>query len=179
MEQEFDRNWVRPYLNPDEYVLWTGRPGRGRLLSGNDVFMIPFSILWCGMAIYIEHTAFSSNAPLFFKLWGIPFVLFGLYITVGRFIHMAYLRRRTQYAVTNQKLISVCGQKVHILRGNDRLEMRITVRSDGSGTIRFGPERGYAYANRQREAAWPGAGFAFENIADVARIEQIVQNSCR
>ncbi len=43
-------NRINQYLMPDEYVLWNGKPGKGNLLTGQDVFMIPFSIMWCGAA---------------------------------------------------------------------------------------------------------------------------------
>lgn len=39
-----DYAFARPYLAPGETILWRGRPEKGHLLSGQDAFMIPFSI---------------------------------------------------------------------------------------------------------------------------------------
>ena len=43
------------------------------------------------------------DAPLLFKIWGIPFVLAGLYFVFGRFIVEGKRLSRTVYAITNKK----------------------------------------------------------------------------
>src|SRR5436190_4038120 len=40
-------------------------------------------------------------------LWGIPFVLIRQYLLWGRFLHAAWKKRRTHYAVTNRRVIVV------------------------------------------------------------------------
>jgi hypothetical protein len=66
-----------------ENLLWSGRPPDGLRLTGRDLFMIPFSIMWGGFAIAWESLVVLKGAPLLFRLWGIPFVLIGLYIMSG------------------------------------------------------------------------------------------------
>lgn len=61
-------NWINQYLMPDEYVLWNGKPEKGNLLTGQDVFMIPFSIMWCGFAIVWETSVLIMSAPLLFRI---------------------------------------------------------------------------------------------------------------
>jgi len=126
-----------------EQVVWSGRPRQGLFFTPRDVLLVPFSILWGGFAIFWEYSVLSigakvhSRPPLFFALWGVPFVLAGLFLIFGRFLLDAYVRKETIYALTNRRiLISRSGpfQKFYTL-SLDRLP-GLTL--SGSGTIIFG-----------------------------------------
>ena len=71
--------------------------------------MIPFSLMWGGFSFFWEYEAVKSGGPLFFDLWGVPFLLVGLYMIVGRFFYEAMLRSRTYYGLTNQRVIIISG----------------------------------------------------------------------
>ena len=171
MEYTDEYSFARPYLSNGEVVLWKGRPGKGHLLTGNDIFLIPFSILWCGFAIFWETTVVASGAPFFFKLWGIPFVCVGLYITFGRFLWTAYVRKHTVYVITNRRIIRSRRGRVDSLSARSMPAMHAKVRKDGTGTIRFGEPSYY-----RRNTFDPNDGlFTLENIPDVIRVQQIIE----
>ena len=150
MNDEFA--FARPYLAPGE------------------------AILWCGFAIFWFVTALI-NAPLPFTLFGVPFVCMGLYMTVGRFFHAAWLRENTAYVITTGKIIRRRGNKIDMLDAKTMPAIHVTARTDGTGTIQFGQptyyhRRGYGYNG------WsPNGGiFTLENIPDVARVQHILHS---
>ena len=174
LEVQQDYSFANPYIGPGESILWRGCPGKGHLFTGSDVLMIPFSILWCGFAIFWEASVLSAGAPLLFKLWGIPFVCVGLYITVGRFFHMAWMRKRTAYVITNKKIIRARGNRIDMIEGRNMPPVQISAFRDGSGTIRIGFP---TYYRRRNSVSWNGTDssvFSLENIPEVARVERII-----
>ena len=96
-------------LESGERLLWSGAPPQGLLLRSSDAFLIPFSLMWGGFALFWEATTVKAKAPVFFTLWGIPFVLVGLYVMVGRFFVDARQRSRTFYGVTDRRILIVTG----------------------------------------------------------------------
>jgi hypothetical protein len=94
---------VHRHLRADEQLLWQGAPDAGVWFTSEDVFLVPFSILWCGFAIFWESSVIGGHAPFFFRLWGIPFVAVGLYFVAGRFFYKNYRKRSTVYAVTTKR----------------------------------------------------------------------------
>ncbi|MGO9170512.1 MAG: hypothetical protein ACLP7P_00900 [Rhodomicrobium sp.] len=73
-------------LDHGERLLWSGMPRQGIFFRPSDIFMVPFSLFWGGFAFFWEFTAMTSNkSQSFFPLFGIPFVLIGIYIIAGRF----------------------------------------------------------------------------------------------
>ncbi|MGD0898102.1 MAG: hypothetical protein ABR915_09730 [Thermoguttaceae bacterium] len=100
---------IRSELRPEERLLWTGRPPQGIRLRATDAFLIPFSILWGGFAFFWEAMVIASGAPLFFVAWGIPFVVVGLYLVLGRFWVDARQRAHTFYGLTDSRIIVVEG----------------------------------------------------------------------
>lgn len=134
---QIDARWIRPYLEADETILWTGMPEKLHLLSSQDAFIIPFSLLFAGFAFYWETMVIIHGAPWFFPLFGSFFVLVGLYLTVGRFLWMAYVLKRTLYAITDKKVIIKYPGQVDILQKRHYPPQAVKQYRDGTGTIHF------------------------------------------
>ena len=148
-------------LAPGERLLWSGRPAGGILLHRADVFLIPFSLLWAGFVIFWELTAVRSRAGAFFSIWGLAFILIGLYFVIGRFIVDAWQRRQTTYGLTDQRAIIVSrslggGRQVKSLPLRTLSEVTLSERPNGSGTIKLGPTPGSMFSILTIDAAWPG-----------------------
>lgn len=163
----------RPHLNANERLVWAGRPKTGILFRPSDKFLIPFSIFFGGIAIFWEILAFVTGAPLFFKLWGIPFVIIGLYMLVGRFLIDAGRRASTIYGLTNERLIIRSG----ILRKDMRFfyirsfaGITLYKKPDNSGSIDLEPTD-FRYS-MMKGMDWPGVKqpLSIEFVEDVQSV---------
>lgn len=143
----------QPYLLPGERILWTGRPKQGFTLSPRDTFLIPFSLMWGGFAIFWNYGVWmsfpNSGTPddWFFKLWGLPFLVVGLYLIAGRFVHDAHIRKNLFYGVTDQRILIVRRKKITSLDIHRLPRLELSEHRDGTGTLafeaaNFGPWRG-------------------------------------
>ena len=171
-------------LASGERLLWSGQPRRGVRLTAADAFLIPFSLLWGGFAIFWEYSVFQSNTPFFFRLWGIPFVLMGLYLILGRFFVDASRRSRTYYGLTDLRVLIIGGSRlrsVTSLELGKLAQLGISEHSDRSGTISFG-----AYVGPMPEwlaSSWPGTSKQlpprFEMIEDVRAVYNSIREAQR
>lgn len=138
---------LRRQLRPSENVLWTGRPSLGFVLRPVDALLIPFSLFWGGFAIFWNVSVWTTSAPLFFKLFGLPFLIAGFYFIVGRFLVDQILRQRLMYAVTDRRVLIL---KEHANTSTTSLDLarlpalELVEHPDGSGTIRFGSSGGWS-----------------------------------
>jgi hypothetical protein len=146
-------------LLPDETILWTGRPGQGLMFSSRDIFLVPFSLLWCGFAIFWESNVWRMNgAPDFFMLWGASFVCIGLYFVFGRFVADAWVRKGMKYAVTDKRILierSAPFAKFSAVAIAQIADVDLSENADGRGTIRFGPAM--SLLGRQNMGLWSPA----------------------
>ena len=159
---------IKEELIPNENVIWTGKPESGQLFKTSDIFMIPFSIMWGGFALFWESTAITMNAPLLFKIWGIPFVVVGLYMIFGRFIYEFYNRKALFYGITNKRIIikqTIIPKKTTTLILSNIQEVNLRIKKNGNGDIIFAPERSLISSfNRQYQPP------SFLNIKDCKEI---------
>lgn len=171
-------------LSHDEGLLWSGMPRQGFLLRPQDAIMIPFSLIWGGGAIFWEYTALHSDAPLFFKLWGVPFVLVGLYLILGRFLVDSYIRTRTYYGVTNLRIIILSGfsgREVKSLALKGLNQVSLSERPDASGNITFGSPLGggTGWSGTAQLGMAKYAPQSFEAIAEVRQVYETIREAQR
>ncbi len=157
-------------LDPGERLLWSGRPRQGILLRPADLVRVPFSLLVLGAAIVWEMRAIGRHAP-----WalGVPMILFGVYVVVGRLIVDALSRARTAYALGDRHAVIVSGLFRRRVRSVDLAAVRgVEVRPgpSGSGSIYFGPAP-------PKLAILPSASPAFELIAGLDEVHERVRTA--
>jgi hypothetical protein len=91
--------------------------------------------------VFWEMMVLRTNAPFFFRLLGIPFVLAGCCLSFGRFVADAGARARIRHALANRRILII---RAGITRSVtalslDRLpEIQLSQRADGPGTRHFG-----------------------------------------
>jgi hypothetical protein len=167
-------------LKSGEQVLWQGRPRGGIRLRGSDWYLIPFSLIWCGIVFVAAGAAlFGPKKDSAGGLLIIPFLLVGLYVLLGRFFIDAMRRTNTTYALTSRRAIIVAdffGRKVQSINIQTIPEVSVTEKSDGSGTITFGATQ---LLNWGRQNLWTGGSSqpAFEMIEDVRRVSDLVEKA--
>jgi hypothetical protein len=174
---------INETLDRGEHVIWSGRPRLGVLLRGIDAFAIPFALLWTSIPLFGVWTALTGpkgNAFAFFP--ALPFVLIGLYLLFGRFFIDAAQRRRTFYALTDERILIVSGlmsrsTRSLTLRTLDQVD--VSARASGEGTITFGRSAFGSFAL----PGWPGMkGYQppmFEMIPDAVAVAKLIRDTQR
>jgi hypothetical protein len=174
---------IRSELAPGEQVLWSGQPRQGITLRASDALGIPFSLFFAGFSVFWLYTAARSGAPLPFVLFGVPFVLIGAYLLVGRFVVEARQRAATYYALTPQRIIICSGllsRTVKSLQLQTIQELSLAEHSNGTGTITFGASHPMA-AMFGGMPGWPGMdqylGPRFDLIAQARTVYESVRKA--
>jgi len=152
-----------------------------------DAFLIPFSLLWGGFALFWEGGVLGlfGKAPIgidaLFVLWGVPFVLVGQYFIWGRFLYKRWDRRRTIYAVTSQRVLVLRGRGVQSTFLEQLPTLNQHSRADGSGSIEFSTVSfGYGYwANTGMDFFGRRGTLAFYDIPEVAAVYRLIADARR
>ena len=141
-------------------MLWEGAPDPSVVFSKQDFFLIPFSLLWGGFAIFWE-IGVSASGWGFGTIWGIPFVLVGLYLIVGRFFYKRWDRRNTSYVLTDRRAVIVSAKGRRVLDADVRSAHMQVERGPGS--------RGSAIWSLPGSPTWGGSRLGSFNTALLAR----------
>jgi hypothetical protein len=175
------RTVIRNILSDGERLLWAGQPVQGVHVTTADALLIPFSVLWGGFAMFWEYEVVARHAPVFFMLWGLPFVGVGLYLIFGRFLVDAKLRANSYYGITNRRIVIVSGilnRTVKSVNLRTLSDVTMSERSNGSGTISFGANN--VVSAWMASASWPGLNGGvpvFELPENVTQVYNIIRQA--
>lgn len=163
---------LQQHLDTNEKLIWTGRPKTGVVFRIADIFLIPFSLLWCGFAIF--WVIMASQGSIFFAMFGIPFVVIGLIFVFGRFIIDAKQRENTYYGLTDDRIIIKSGiynKSIKSLNIKTLSDIEYVEKNDGSGTINIGPKNPMMMWGNGMNW-WPGvkASPSLDLIPDVRKV---------
>ena len=107
--QNTESNSWEDYLERDEKLIWQGAPATGLRFSTSGLglsvfgfFFMSFSMVWVVMAFSMGG---GTGAEKLFPLFGVPFVLVGLWLVAGHWFFDAYKRKYARYALTNKRAI--------------------------------------------------------------------------
>jgi len=189
MEREEIYQDLQTELGSGESFAWAGQPSRKAVFHAQDVFLIPFSLLWGGFAIFWEASVLGFTGQFNAKanpaiwpmaLFGIPFVVIGQYMIWGRFLYASWKKGKILYAVTNKRVLVVDtgrGRKVTAAFLQQLPAINKSVRGDGIGTITFGLAP-VTYGRRSSVASWDGGLSSvvptFVDVEDAESVYRIV-----
>lgn len=96
-------------LTDGEEIIWQGTPEKITFFTRADILLLPLTLLLGGYLIFwsIASARLIAAGNLSFPLFGLLFLLIGIYLVFGR-IWFRYKRRsRDCYAVTSKRVITV------------------------------------------------------------------------
>ena len=163
---------VRRQLLSGETIIWEGRPDGGFIFRPIEAFLVPFSLMWAGFAVFWNVTVWMTDANLAFKLFGLPFLIAALYITVGRFLIDMHFRKATTYFVTNRRVLIARGWHLKSLDIKRLPSLELVEKPDGSGTIRFGAAVGL-FSGANSFGIWQPTFDATPQFIRVPRVRSI------
>ncbi len=127
-------------LAPGETIQWHGKSEKKKMITYSDYMYIPFSIMWLGFVGLWEYKIIEVQYPWAFHLIGIPMLVAGLYMAIGRFFFKAYKKKTSCYVITNKRVIETFEDSRLGYREKPIHEIGRMVRfveKDGVGTLVF------------------------------------------
>ncbi len=159
-----------------ETVVWFGQPDPKRFLLQSLPLFI-FGIPWTAFAVFWVYAAsgfdfppdFSKGGFSFFPLFGLPFVLIGVWLLLSPVFH--YVKAfKTLYIVTNKtaRIVTMGRTKqVETFTGEDLQQIQRKEKPDGSGDIIF--QHRVSHSSKGGRTITP---VGFFGIGAVAVVEQ-------
>ena len=178
-------------LEPGETILWQGQPERGIVWRDALSPLGLFGVVFTGFSLFwiLAAASMLAEGPGFpftlFPLFGLPFLLVGLFLMGGHVVLDAYVRATTWYTLTDRTAFvarAVLGKRTlesYPIASMDRLEL-----ADGvPGDVIFGmarhtyPDR-VARQGRSRNKLVTGTRtqLGFRKITEARKVWRILQD---
>jgi hypothetical protein len=160
-----------------ERLLWCGAPRQGIDFKSEDIVLIPFSVIWGGFAFFWEYSVLREKLDPSFWLSGIPFLLIGLQLIIGRFFTDRFERKHRCYGVTDQRILILSNwprRKLESFSTGSLNGISFTERSDGGGDIVFGIARPKPLLSSRRNRPSP---VVFELGDQLRKVYEIIQRA--
>lgn len=164
----------------EEHILWKGQP-TPKVFTRSDIVMIPISILWGSVVLFVGMFAFFSGS-LVLIAFGAFFVFMVSYSIIGRILYRWWKRKNTYYAVTNKRVLvltDLWNKNLQTAYINTIPVINKSIRSDGTGSITFGNTSFWASVNESTGLDFMGPSYGkeaptFHDIKDAARVYETV-----
>jgi hypothetical protein len=171
---------LRSHLEPSEKLLWVGRPTQGIVFTPADWYLIPFSLLWLGIALVNFWHGIKTPQPIA-GLMAVLVMGVGIYVVVGRYLTDWLYRSRLIYGVTDRRAIIVSGvlsRSVQSIDLSSLSGLKVEERGDGTGTISFGDQRTYGMHGSGYHISH-ALGTQFFRVTNVRMVYSIVHEEMR
>ena len=177
--------YIRENLQDGEHILWEGRPSQTKLFSPIDLYHLIF-VMFITIAVsvmgYLAVTGQiklkeSEYSTLSLYLFFAVYYPTALYALIGRFLYKKHLRKKTHYYITNQRVLSLHGKRVHDTSLNQFKDISVDVFDDNTGTIIFGEDIGinkYSYEMGFALFTYKSFPVMFFDIDEVEKVQDII-----
>lgn len=123
-EYLYSKSKINEFILQDEQLLWTGKPVKKIKLLPAERFNIVFGIFWTAFsAFWIAMASWGTSQieggdamTKIFPLFGVPFLLIGLYLVFVAPIRSKNRRKNLEYALTNKRILILYNGKTQNLQ---------------------------------------------------------------
>ena len=168
-------NW----LQPDEKIVWQGRPLATRIFTKNDLYLIPINIffIWSVLNTYLNY-GLDLILAMFFVLV--------FYLAIGRYIHKYFKKKDTIYYITDKRVVIIDDRHKKMLQEMEYSKIKKIEKSigkNGIGNLTFGTpttlqmfqgDTGFEAYRRPNWSEPSGPTPAFYGIEDCETVYQLV-----
>ncbi len=167
---------IDQHLLVGEKILWRGVPTTGFIFRPIELLLIPFSFCWAGFAIFWNTGVWQTDAPLLFKLFGLPFLIAGIHITIGRFLIDILARKWMSYVVTDRRILIFKNKQLSSCKSLDikRLPiLEINQNKQGRGTIKFSPSSNFL--NSRNFGIWSPSFDTTPQFLEIENVQSVYE----
>jgi hypothetical protein len=178
---------IRSQLSPSEQMLWAGRPRQGIVFHTSDLFFIPFMVLWLALCVFGVFNVIAESPDPAGAAVGVImltiFFLFGVGFGFGRFFIDRWIRARTVYGISSERILIVIQafrRTVKSLCLDTLTDVTLTQSANGSGIITFGPVPPWYWSTQAGWSNWGWGALPMFELADNPReVYETVRNARR